>query len=69
VLRQLGAAMIGGNDGADDQSNRADDRRINQAFALDMGIFKLKFSMNFFDEHLQSPANRRGAAGRRLVGL
>ena len=47
VLRRLGAAMIGGNSGADDQSNRVDDRRIDQAFALDMGIFKLKFSMNF----------------------
>jgi ABC-type multidrug transport system fused ATPase/permease subunit len=41
VLRQLGIAMIDRNDGADD------DRRIEQAFALDMGIFKFKFTMNF----------------------
>jgi len=47
VLRQLGIAMIKGNGGADDEGSRADDRRIEQAFALDMGIFKLKFTMNF----------------------
>jgi ABC-type multidrug transport system fused ATPase/permease subunit len=41
VLRQLGIAMIDRSDGADDE------RRIEQAFALDMGIFKLKFTMNF----------------------
>ena len=39
--------MIAGNGGADDESSPADDRRIEQAFALDMGIFKLKFTMNF----------------------
>jgi hypothetical protein len=37
VLRQLGIAMIKGNGGADDEGSRADDRRIEQAFALDMG--------------------------------
>jgi ABC-type bacteriocin/lantibiotic exporter with double-glycine peptidase domain len=47
VLRQLGISMIAGNGGADDESSPADDRRIEQAFALDMGIFKLKFTMNF----------------------
>ena len=47
VLRQLGIAMIARNGGADDVSSRADDRRIEQAFALDMGIFKIKFTMNF----------------------
>lgn len=41
VLRQLGIAMIDRNDDAEDE------RRIQQAFALDMGIFKLKFTMNF----------------------
>ena len=41
VLRQLGIAMIDRSSGADD------DRRIDRAFALDMGIFKLKFTMNF----------------------
>jgi ABC-type multidrug transport system fused ATPase/permease subunit len=41
VLRRLGISMIDRGDGADD------DWRIDQAFALDMGIFKLKFTMNF----------------------
>jgi ABC-type multidrug transport system fused ATPase/permease subunit len=41
VLRQLGVAMIDRSDGADDE------RRIEQAFELDMGIFRLKFTMNF----------------------
>jgi ABC-type bacteriocin/lantibiotic exporter with double-glycine peptidase domain len=56
VLRRLGAAMIGGAEGADDASNRADDQRIEQAFALDMGIFKLRFTTNFLmnvSNHLQ----------------
>ncbi len=43
ILRQLGINVI-------DQANghfRADDRRIDRVFALDMGIFKFKFAMNF----------------------
>jgi ABC-type multidrug transport system fused ATPase/permease subunit len=43
ILRQLGIDVI-------DQRNgdfRADDQRIDRVFALDMGIFKLKFTMNF----------------------
>jgi ABC-type multidrug transport system fused ATPase/permease subunit len=41
VLRRLGIAMIDRGDDAEDE------RRISQAFALDMGIFKIKFTMNF----------------------
>src|SRR5271169_2129968 len=41
VLRQLGIAIIDRADGAEDE------RRIELAFALDMGIFKIKFTMNF----------------------
>jgi ABC-type multidrug transport system fused ATPase/permease subunit len=41
VLRQLGIAMIDRTIGIEDE------RRIDQAFALDMGIFKIKFTMNF----------------------
>ena len=43
ILRQLGIGVI-------DQNNdrfRADEKRIDRAFALDMGIFRLKFTMNF----------------------
>jgi ABC-type bacteriocin/lantibiotic exporter with double-glycine peptidase domain len=47
VLRRLGIAMISGNQGADRASSRSDNRQIDQAFSLDMGIFKLKFTMNF----------------------
>jgi ABC-type multidrug transport system fused ATPase/permease subunit len=53
VLRRLGIAMI---DRADDAE---DERRIQQAFELDMGIFKLKFTMNFLMNlftHLQRVA-------------
>jgi len=41
VLRKLGIAMIDRGDDAEDE------RRIQQAFALDMGIFKIKFTMNY----------------------
>jgi ABC-type multidrug transport system fused ATPase/permease subunit len=44
ILRQLGIDVI-------DQTNghfRADDQRIDRVFSLDMGIFRLKFTMNFF---------------------
>jgi ABC-type multidrug transport system fused ATPase/permease subunit len=43
VLRQLGIGVI-------DQTNgrfRADEQRIDRVFALDMGIFRFKFTMNF----------------------
>ncbi|HKM73749.1 MAG TPA: hypothetical protein VJX94_27425 [Stellaceae bacterium] len=43
ILRQLGIGVI-------DQANghfRADEQRIDRVFALDMGIFRFKFTMNF----------------------
>jgi ABC-type multidrug transport system fused ATPase/permease subunit len=43
ILRQLGIGVI-------DQTNdrfRADEQRIDRVFALDMGIFRFKFTMNF----------------------
>ena len=43
ILRQLGIGVIDQSDG----HFRADERRIDRAFALDMGIFRLKFTMNF----------------------
>jgi ABC-type bacteriocin/lantibiotic exporter with double-glycine peptidase domain len=58
VLRQLGIAMIDRTDGAED------DRRIDQAFALDMGIFKLKFTMNF----LMNVCNHLQRISALLVG-
>ena len=64
VLRQLGIAMIKGNGGADDEGSRADDRRIEQAFALDMGIFKLKITMNL----LMNVCNHLQVVSALLVG-
>ena len=58
VLRQLGIAMIDRTDGAED------DRRIDQAFALDMGIFKIKFTMNF----LMNLCNHLQRVSALLVG-
>lgn len=43
LLRQLGVGVIDRNNGR----GRADDQRIDRVFALDMGIFRLKFTMNF----------------------
>ena len=43
LLRQLGIGVIDRNNG----HGRADDQRIDRVFALDMGIFRLKFTMNF----------------------
>ncbi len=58
VLRQLGIAMIARNDDAED------DRRIERAFALDMGIFKIKFTMNF----LMNLCNHLQIVSALLVG-
>ena len=58
VLRQLGIAMIDRSDGAEDE------RRIQQAFALDMGIFKIKFTMNF----LMNLCNHLQIVSALLVG-
>jgi ABC-type multidrug transport system fused ATPase/permease subunit len=45
VLRQLGSRLIASGDAA--PRPPLDDRGIDQVFALDMGIFYLKFTMNF----------------------
>jgi ABC-type multidrug transport system fused ATPase/permease subunit len=58
VLRRLGIAMINRDDGAEDE------RRIDQAFALDMGIFKIKFTMNF----LMNLCNHLQIVSALLVG-
>jgi ABC-type multidrug transport system fused ATPase/permease subunit len=58
VLRELGIAIIDRAVGADDE------QRIEQAFALDMGIFKLKFTMNF----LMNICNHLQVISALLVG-
>jgi ABC-type multidrug transport system fused ATPase/permease subunit len=45
VIRRLSVSVIEG--AGDPTRSQADDERIEQVFRLNMGIFKLKFSMNF----------------------
>jgi ABC-type multidrug transport system fused ATPase/permease subunit len=55
VLRRLGIGVIA-NGEQKDPSGRLDEQMIERAFALDMGIFRLKFTMNFLmnlGTHLQ----------------
>jgi len=46
ILRQLGASVISAAD-RDGTQGRADNRRIDRVFDLNMGVFRLKFTMNF----------------------
>lgn len=45
IIRQLSISVVKG--GGDADRDRADADRIDQVFSLNMGILKLKFSMNF----------------------
>jgi ABC-type multidrug transport system fused ATPase/permease subunit len=45
LIRGLSISVVKG--GGDAERDRADDERIERVFRLNMGIFKLKFSMNF----------------------
>ncbi len=58
VLRQLGVST-GGARAASAEQDRSDGIRVDRVLQLNMGIFKLKFSMNFlmnFCSHLQAVA-------------
>ena len=46
VLRQLGISIVDPR-GASAEQERSDGRRIDRVMQLNMGIYKLKFSMNF----------------------
>ena len=62
TLRSAGAALVGEKDG---QRRREDqDRRFAQVFELNMGVFKLKFTMNF----LMNLCHQWGIAGILGVG-
>jgi ABC-type multidrug transport system fused ATPase/permease subunit len=55
LLRQLGISTVDPTLGTTEQ-DRSDRRRVDRVLQLNMGIFKLKFSMNFlmnFCSHLQ----------------
>jgi ABC-type bacteriocin/lantibiotic exporter with double-glycine peptidase domain len=45
IIRRLSVSVIEG--AGDAARDRADDERIERVFRLNMGVFKLKFSMNF----------------------
>lgn len=46
IIRQLSISVIEAQD-RDPARDRGDDQRIQRVFELNMGVFKLKFSMNF----------------------
>lgn len=46
IVRELSVSVVEGQE-HDQARDRSDDERIQHVFALNMGVFKLKFSMNF----------------------
>jgi ABC-type multidrug transport system fused ATPase/permease subunit len=46
ILRQLGTSVIAAAEGSGARGG-TDDQRIDRVFALNMGVFRLKFSMNY----------------------
>lgn len=46
IIRELSVSVVEGQE-HDLARDRSDDERIRHVFALNMGVFKLKFSMNF----------------------
>jgi ABC-type bacteriocin/lantibiotic exporter with double-glycine peptidase domain len=46
IVRELSVSVVEGQN-HDDARDRADDERIQHVFELNMGFYKLKFSMNF----------------------
>jgi ABC-type bacteriocin/lantibiotic exporter with double-glycine peptidase domain len=46
IIRQLSVSVVESTSG-DNARDRADDARIDRVFELNMGIFRLKFTMNF----------------------
>jgi ABC-type multidrug transport system fused ATPase/permease subunit len=47
ILRQLSVSVVESAAGDDPRRDRSDDEHIEQVFELNMGIYRLKFSMNF----------------------
>ena len=63
LLRQVSVGVIDPGEG-DEKRRRADDARIGRIFELNMGIFRLKFTMNF----LMNLCNHLEIVGILLVG-
>src|SRR5271167_384983 len=63
LLRQISVGVVAPGEG-DEKRRRADDMRIGRVFELNMGIFKLKFTMNF----MMNLCNHLEIVGILLVG-
>ena len=63
IIRQLSISVVEGVT-AGDARDRADDERIQHVFELNMGIYRLKFSMNF----LMNLSTQLQIIGALLVG-
>src|SRR5437667_10451416 len=63
IIRQLSISIVEGVT-AGDARDRADGERIQQVFELNMGIYRLKFSMNF----LMNLSTQLQIIGALLVG-
>jgi len=63
IIRQLSISVVEGVSG-DAARDRTDDQRIQHVFELNMGIFRLKFSMNF----LMNLSTQLQVIGVLLVG-
>jgi ABC-type bacteriocin/lantibiotic exporter with double-glycine peptidase domain len=63
IIRLLSVSVVEGSS-SDDASDRTDNERIQQVFELNMGVFKLKFSMNF----LMNLSTQLQIIGALLVG-
>jgi ABC-type bacteriocin/lantibiotic exporter with double-glycine peptidase domain len=64
ILRQLSISVVESAAGDDPRRDRSDDERIEQVFELNMGIYRLKFSMNF----LMNLSTQLQVIGALLVG-
>ena len=63
IIRQLSISVVEGKSGSETR-DRTDDERIQRVFELNMGFFRLKFSMNF----LMNLSTQLQIIGGLLVG-
>jgi ABC-type bacteriocin/lantibiotic exporter with double-glycine peptidase domain len=63
IIRQLSISVVEAT-GSDDAGDQTDDQRINRVFELNMGIFRIKFTMNF----LMNLITQLQIIGAMLVG-
>jgi ABC-type multidrug transport system fused ATPase/permease subunit len=64
IIRQLSVSVVEGTSSDDSARDRIDAKRIQHVFELNMGIFRLKFSMNF----LMNLSTQLQIVGALIVG-